>query len=1663
MEEQKLIEENNDELFNLIYKDIFLKDLTTKNNELYEKVQNETLNISLYLKEKILQFPKLFNKDLPNLIETVKYLDKIGIPDNCACSENTDDIPGWKCKDCSDNENSFYCSKCFLKFKEFHKEHKVYFMPYSGGMCDCGNRNNIKRFCPEHKGPYTEQKQIDDFINKSFSHEVLEILKKYFDDLFFQFSKYLVLTEQCVFFCTEIISINITNDDERNDIIILNDNFCIVFQNFLNFLNILVTKNMGMVYLISNYLLKNHFSSKNIEEKYMTAHSCIKIENQNIQILYENKNQKNDIFSLNYSNSQEKHVCQCPFLRLLLSNWRNDIVKEENDNLFFSLTHNLFLKNNFTILYYFIYKDILFNSNIHVISSRSKYINEESIQFLDKQSNLIENAYRIFYDYFKGLINNPIAKSENGNFFPYVLNAIFEKYEQISFDINFYTKPRMRNIIGNKTSFIKIFIDIACLLHNKLSFKSIYPHPPFQEKSFSPHLANCEIISGLIGGLLGLCYNFENYDNIKEIFDYFVKKILNQKSEGIQQLEENEYSFHLTLYRFFGAFLNIFITRYSLKNNKTIFDSIQYIKTKLFNSQEELEQIKDIIFYDYSKFFAFISGIRNELFNYYEGLRNYNSIYFKDSRLLLFDFILLKYLLVFSNKKLNIEYILKTTNLENSYSLFNNFFKIDNNDKNEIIEVNEDENKTVFYWSYILELIIIIMKNDSSNFYMILYFHQVMLSLEAKTAFFNQIKKNENIFKEIKNMLKLDLVLIFISNGNCINNIDLKVHISEFFYEIFEEKEINEILEEMTTKKIEKELQILSLKHSYLKKSDLNYFISYFNKSKAELYINDFKKDKFKLFNSYYHKPSDLTFDFKNIIYEKILLNIDNIEFLLKLLETIINGLINGNNSNILIRIKNIFFPVILNYLTIFGTINSKIFIKFKLDKKIIINKIYDILNKALENNNNSLFDIDITENITNTINHLNIYQSIYNKINGDLNKLKDNDFNIDFISEQKEPFNINPKNIENNTNTKNNKSKNIKEKYKNLMKKKRNNFIEKIKEDKDINNIIQNEDKKGDDESNKDNIICFCCRNHINLKSFDEPYGKLGLIIYDFMYKNSLRCSVKKELKKIKKESEEKNNVYLNMGDNSIEKDVSSRIISCGHYFHLKCFNEGLINNLFKCPLCENFGNILIPPLTIFYDRLLYLKPEAFNDIINNNIINQIFENNKEIDNSNFIRIVTSFIFPNILHDSYLDTKVNYDSIIDSLFLKFDFSINYLYNLYHCEATTFHKQQQIEIIKNIILSLRYITKMNVIDIKQIINYINNGIETIIKGPNENDNVIENYINMYYSKCIDKLFFSFMILLDDDEIQKLIIYVINWSLPYFTFWLYLRNLIVENNFYSLYDDKSKEKISMNNFKEFIDKNNNEINEYLKLYLQKLLIFKLISQYKTQIDLNDNINDSSLEKIFIELNNESLYKSLPKNENNNIILNKLIAKSHELLSLDNFKISLYNNNIIQLLINNILKLKEEKYLMKADLFSQFILYKFELIELNDNIFDWIEKNLFKRCYKCKKYSRHSVICLICGKKLCNIPQICNALREHSFSCSGEDIIFIENQDMRLSCLKPLYVKRENNIEKIIGFKKFYFLYTDDSGVGPNREISNNFKLNKENLKLTLKNFICSDFR
>ena len=337
---------------------------------------------------------------------------------------------------------------------------------------------------------------------------------------------------------------------------------------------------------------------------------------------------------------------------------------------------------------------------------------------------------------------------------------------------------------------------------------------------------------------------------------------------------------------------------------------------------------------------------------------------------------------------------------------------------------------------------------------------------------------------------------------------------------------------------------------------------------------------------------------------------------------------------------------------------------------------------------------------------------------------------------------------------------------------------------------------------------------------------------------------------------------------------------------------------------------------------------------------------------------------------------------------------------------------------------------------------------------------------MYFSNYIDKIIFSFVLLLDYNEIQKLFIYIINISLPYFSFWLYLRNLITENNFYSLYDEKIKEKISYDNFKKYINENNKQMNDYLKLYLQKLLVIKLSTKYDIKIEELDNINfnNLSIEQLFNELNLENLYKILNKNENE-INFIDLLEKSTKIFSSDsslviqNYIISDFSI-ILNSLINNLKKQKEEKYLMKAELFSQFILYKYEPVKLDENLFDFIEKNIFKKCCICNK-SKSSIICLTCGNKFCYNQREC--IIQHFYKCMKEINIGISNDSFRLIGIKNIYTKgydnNDNKFQKMVGRKRLFPLYTNKFGEGPDIHILNEFTLNKENLEKDIRDVIC----
>ena len=164
----------------------------------------------------------------------------------------------------------------------------------------------------------------------------------------------------------------------------------------------------------------------------------------------------------------------------------------------------------------------------------------------------------------------------------------------------------------------------------------------------------------------------------------------------------------------------------------------------------------------------------------------------------------------------------------------------------------------------------------------------------------------------------------------------------------------------------------------------------------------------------------------------------------------------------------------------------------------------------------------------------------------------------------------------------------------------------------------------------------------------------------------------------------------------------------------------------------------------------------------------------------------------------------------------------------------------------------------------------------------------------------------------------------------------------------------------------------------------------------------------------------------------------------------FKNDCNYNKIFDLLISNIKKSQLSEYLTK-ELIINFSPIIFEFIHLDDNLFDWIEKIIDKKCIFCSKIVNDYLICLICEKRIC-YTKICNKYYEHVKNCCGDTCIFI-----RMNNMKAYIFTSNKNI------KTWLPLYVNENGVGPSGIIiGNEYKLSQEQIKIAIKNYACNDF-
>ena len=107
--------------------------------------------------------------------ELRKMFELLNLDTNSICAKEMVNCGAWSCDDCIRSDNSIYCQECWSQMKDKHINHNIRFKKVGiDGTCDCGDHNYIdsKYFCPKHKGIFTSDMMIKEYLKKSLGEKL---------------------------------------------------------------------------------------------------------------------------------------------------------------------------------------------------------------------------------------------------------------------------------------------------------------------------------------------------------------------------------------------------------------------------------------------------------------------------------------------------------------------------------------------------------------------------------------------------------------------------------------------------------------------------------------------------------------------------------------------------------------------------------------------------------------------------------------------------------------------------------------------------------------------------------------------------------------------------------------------------------------------------------------------------------------------------------------------------------------------------------------------------------------------------------------------------------------------------------------------------------------------------------------------------------------------------------------------------------------------------------------------------------------------------------------------------------------------------------------------------------------------------------------------------
>ena len=847
---------------------------------------------------------------------------------------------GWKCQDCELDTLILICNDCFNKSKEFHKGHRIIFNPNSSGYCDCGDPNVIIKegFCPDHKGPIDNQKDLLNYIKESIDENILNKINPLLDDIF------LLLIEKI-----DSLS-NIKDDKKENEEeeeqenekdkekeIIKKELFSMI-EEFISFCLNLYKNNLSLFYFVTLKFTQNY--------PLETNHKCFKYDEE-----------ENSIIIIK-ENSSEKHKCICPFFQLLIyiliAN-KSDFNKDTFFTLFIQNYKNKII-TSISFLHSFAY--LHDNDNLSIFRSMGYQLLSDQLSILvfsEKNLFFLENVFSEIYDKYKHYLYFKFNKKAEQLI--YNLYKIVEYLPKLGLIDKLYSNLTLKGII----------IDIICLLNNFNAFESKLKFDVFQREGYLPGLLNCEIYSILTFLLISNLIDFNNLENVKYIFNKIISKIQEYKAYK-EKLENKTFSPHIMCIKIYSIFLNKFCFNYSMTNNCDLLDGFNYFQSVFPESKE----INLFLFQELINLFGFFIAQKYSFFSYYgEGMTLFYTNYFSSRIFIYVDITLMKYLLASSEIRniFNFEKIVSYSNIDSSNNFFISLKNEDLSQNNEnLYKKIYDEQKNLKYINSVFEFLFLIVRDNFSMLNLgFKYSDSFRMKYEDKILSDLLVKEKENIESIFKNQ-----IAHFILGNKNLTIREKCIKLINSFSQKLDLKIADQFLKDNCEKiSMSNQLQQFSLKKSFFQFCDIDYIIFSPERTNAINYLIEFQSKNINLLNTCIYKSLS--------IQEKLNKEIYNTFFNKNNLEEIINF------YNILISNNN--YPLLTDIF--FYNFSKIISVYLKLYKIEDIDEIYK--NKLIEIINNNKLEGNNAESIQ-YIKNLLIHEnsnSINDKSGKSLNKKK--------------------------------------------------------------------------------------------------------------------------------------------------------------------------------------------------------------------------------------------------------------------------------------------------------------------------------------------------------------------------------------------------------------------------------------------------------------------------------------------------------------------------------------------------------------------------------------------------------------------------------------------------------------------------------------------------